>query len=154
MIDKNLIRKMVDSINHQKIQKIIDNNIMHVEREWFFGVLFGFILLGFGVWWSANSYMSYSNILVSENNDPQTPVVYRKNMIDQVLNDFKKREVLSEGLQEEMMMVSRLAPINVINLDSEIDNENQTDTEIEIQSSLILEEESNSEEILPIEIGD
>ncbi len=99
MIEKKLIKNIVDHIFHPHKKDFIDNNMMHPEREWFTGLLIGIILLGVGGWWSVHSYLQYSSVSL-ENIETITPesFVYRGSMIEVALNNFSERKKVYDSL--------------------------------------------------------
>ena len=99
MIEKKLIKNIVDHIFHPYKKDFIDNNMMHPEREWFTGLIIGIIILGAGGWWSVYSYLKYSNVSL-ENIETITPesFVYRGSVIEAALNNFSERKKVYDSL--------------------------------------------------------
>lgn len=78
---------------------IKNHEIMHPAREWFVGLLIGFIIFASSGAWSAYVYLKYKNI----NDEGEGPafdlVVYRENQVKDALEYFvKKQELYNEIL--------------------------------------------------------
>lgn len=93
MIEKKLIKKMVEHIFHPHKKEFVDNNLMHPEREWSIGLLIGMVLVLMGGWWSVYSYMQYNEVSI-ENVDSVAPdsFVYRASVVEEVLKNFSERK--------------------------------------------------------------
>lgn len=96
MIDKNLIKKMVDHTLRPEKKQFIDNNIMHPEREWLIGILVGVVIFVSGLVWGLHTYNFYRNIeIVTYESEA---VVYRASLVEETLRDFAKREEIYNEL--------------------------------------------------------
>ena len=101
MIENKLVQKMVKHVLNPKRKQLVDNSIMHPEREWFLGITIGILICGLGAWWSVTSYMTYSKVNV-QNKESESPVVYRASMVKEVVTDFSNREVAYNNLLLEL----------------------------------------------------
>lgn len=124
MIDKKVIKKMVDHILHPQKRQFLDNQIMHVEREWFFGVLFSALVLAGGAILSVQLYEQYNDVTVSETDLDQTAIVYKDNLVKKVLQDFSKREAVYEDLKAKVNTPG-LSPVATTTSTAVMDNETQ-----------------------------
>lgn len=99
MIDKNIVKKIANHIFHPHKKEFIDNNLMHPEREWSIGLMFGIVLVLAGGLWSVNSYLLYNEVSI-ENVDSSTPdlFVYRASVVNEVLNNFSERKKIYDSL--------------------------------------------------------
>lgn len=101
MIENKLVQKMVRHVLNPKRKQLIDNSIMHPEREWFLGITIGILICALGAWWSVTSYITYSNVSVQDK-ESEAPVVYRASMVKEVVSDFSNREVTYNNLLLEL----------------------------------------------------
>ena len=101
MIENKLVQKMVKHALNPKRKQLVDNSIMHPEREWFLGITIGILICVLGTWWSVTSYMTYNKVNV-QNKESESPVVYRASMVKEVVTDFSNREVAYNNLLLEL----------------------------------------------------
>ena len=101
MIENKLVQKMVKHALNPKRKQLVDNSIMHPEREWFLGITIGISICVLGAWWSVTSYMTYNKVSV-QNKESESPVVYRASMVKEVVSDFSNREVAYNDLLLEL----------------------------------------------------
>ena len=98
MINKKLVKKIVDHTLHPEKKQFIDNQIMHPDREWSIGLLIGFFVCVSGVIWSLYIFDFYKTIEVENVEVDASPVVYRASVVDEALKDFADRENIYNGL--------------------------------------------------------
>jgi hypothetical protein len=136
MIEKNLIKKIVDHARHPGRKVFIDNNIMHPERDWVIGLFAGLIICGAGAWWSAYYYLMYSNVNVSSSNEVSNPVIYRGSIAKEAISDFSSREKTYNDLAdsfkgvviENVTEATSTKSINSTSTESVVDLESTVET--------------------------
>lgn len=119
MIDKNKIKEMANHILHPQKSKDTDRNIMHVEREWFFGVVIGVVVVVVGAIWSWSSYQDYRSVDTLESVGAGDAFIYREELVKEVLKDFEQREERYETLLKEAL--DNRSEISVATSSSEIE---------------------------------
>ncbi len=103
MIEESTIKKMVNIIKRPHGNSVFDNQIMHIEREWSAGVIFGLSLFLTGIWWSVVSFMQYSSVEVGGNENADVDrVVYRASLVEKALSDFEKKEEIYKNLHGKL----------------------------------------------------
>ena len=103
MIENKLIQKMVKQSLGSKKKRIVDRDIMHPERDWFFGVMVGLVICSLGAWWSVYSYLGYSNnVNVESLVEDTNVVVYRAGVVNEVLKDFSEKEATYNKIIESL----------------------------------------------------
>ncbi|MEZ4103815.1 MAG: hypothetical protein R3B60_00845 [Candidatus Paceibacterota bacterium] len=138
MINKEEIKKMADGILHPRKRKFVDNHIMHVEREWFLGVTIGLLLFILGGVWSFNSYQEYRMIDTKDSEIAIDSVIYKKELVDSVVDYFGKREEVYDNYLKK-------ASVNgyqdlVIPIEDEFDNSIGATTTEGLPSSISVDE--------------
>ncbi len=127
MIEKKLIKNMVDHIFHPHKKNFIDNNLMHPERDWSIGLTIWAVLVLVGGWWSVHSYLQYSSISL-ENTEAltQESFIYRGSLIDVALNNYAERKKIyddllnkSEGINQSFVATTTLSTSSVEVLSSD-----------------------------------
>lgn len=158
MIDKNIVKNIANHIFHPHKKEFIDNNLMHPEREWSIGLMFGMVLVLAGGLWSVNSYLLYNEVSI-ENADSSTPdlFVYRASVVGEVLNNFSERKKIYDSLlpKSEDLNQVLVATTTQSTSTSEI---LPTDRSVEINSAMsqpdpLLEENATKTEASPSEVA-
>ncbi len=113
MVNKQQIRKMAKKITGSK-SGFKSPVIMHPSRDWGIGLFIAVIILLVCVMWSAEIYIKYRDISVSETNfDKSKIVVYRESQVNSALNLLKERQVKHEELMSEMRTTSEDNLLNI-----------------------------------------
>lgn len=92
MINKKLVKNIVDHTLHPEKKQFIDNQIMHPEREWSFGFLIALFICISGIVWGLHTFNYYKNIKVEGLDVDSSVVVYRSGVVEGALKDFTDRE--------------------------------------------------------------
>jgi len=133
MIEKNEMKKMLRKIFHSESGSLVSRQIMHPAREWFVGLFAGLIMLGFGGFWSVNSYLQYNEVSRGSESGPADVAVYKSEVIKEAQADFNERAVKYERLKEELLDSNRV-----------VISESTSTTSSELKEVFIDTEESGS----------
>ncbi len=104
-MENSFIKKMTRRILHGRREAFFDRSIMHPQREWFIGILVGFLILGSGVFWSVNNLIKFKFDSVTANNDgvEEEKVIYREGLVEAALTDSATRKEAYEKLKAVLL---------------------------------------------------
>ncbi len=102
MIENEFVKKITNKILKNRKLAFFDRDIMHPEREWFLGIFVAIVILGAGTFWSTKTYVQFSNILLT-NEDEEENVVYRASMVEAALVDFAARKKVYQELKAQLV---------------------------------------------------
>lgn len=147
MIEKNPIKKMARAILHGKKHMSFDRNIMHPEREWFLGLLVGFIILGAGIFWSIDNRDNFKDISITTTGEAEDNVVYKASLVEAALNDFKVRKENYENLKKDLLSKGEKVEKSIIPVE-EIESQDMNGEAGEAEIIPVTEESTSSAIIL------
>jgi hypothetical protein len=135
MIGKNEIKKIIGTVLHAKGNSLENHQIMHPVREWLVGLLIGFIVLGFGIFWSLDNYAQYNEVSLNDEIGSADVVVYRESIVKAAQADFAERVNEYERLKKEL---SEFASEDFL-----LEEEGDGLTEVVEEGGVLSEENSN-----------
>ena len=84
----------------RKQQGIREQNIIHPVRDWWAGITLAVLLFLGSAWWSAQSYVTYSEASVASTIAADDEVVvYRESLVEAALEQFSDRTATFRSLQ-------------------------------------------------------
>ncbi len=112
MIENNAVKKMVNSILHNRQNTLSDRDIMHPEREWFLGISAGVIILASAIFWSVNTYLQFNNISVVDSGEKEKNALYKAQLVETALTDFTDRKKMYNNLKEDL--ISKTEKVEIV----------------------------------------
>ena len=144
MIENPFVKKIVQGVLRNRKQSLLDRSIMHPSREWFSGLVAGFVVLGLGVAWGVSTYVQFSNISVSSENSEEENVIYRESLVETALTDFAERKKEYELLKQTLLSKQQVVETVVLPV---VVEEVATTTEPETEAPSTDVEDSIEEEV-------
>lgn len=112
MIENNAVKKMVNSILHNRQNTLSDRDIMHPEREWFLGISAGAIILASAIFWSVNTYSQFNNISAPDSGEQEKNALYKAQLVETALTDFTDRKKMYNNLKEDL--ISKTEKVEIV----------------------------------------
>jgi hypothetical protein len=108
MKNENLVKKILKGISRNSKTSFVERQIMHPDREWFFGILCGLIVLAVGVIWSVRSFSAFSNISVNNIEESKGDDLYKEAIVAEAIKQLKVREAKYEEVKKHLYNVREI----------------------------------------------
>jgi hypothetical protein len=136
MINNFSNKKIFASFLKKKKNPIGDRNIMHPEREWFFGIVGGLVVLIVGLFWSLSIYTHYNDISVTTSTSVNEVEVYKTELVNSALIDLFERQRIYNSIKAELIDSKSTVVVDgkeevVAEVEVEISSDIELDTETE-----------------------
>ncbi len=127
MISKKDITKLAKKIMRRQ-RGLRDHQIIHPQREWVVGLVLAILVVAGIAVWSSTTYLAITDRSVDTTiGDANTQTVYRTEVIDAALTQFRERAENYEQLLENRVTV----PVVIESLEPEVDiDEEELETDV------------------------